>query len=352
MNSLKLFRLALMVCFLLCISNINFAQDAKPKEESKPKEQETGILDFVLKDGTNVKGKIVQKEISVKTKYGVLQVPTNEIISVEVAEFREKDWQEIEKRITDLIKQLGDDSWTIRELATKQLVGLGNLSLPYVNGALKNPDPEIKMRAQMILDQINKAKDIKVAKGDEIVAKEFTIKGWIQTEVLKVKTEAKEIEIPLTKISRIAPPWDPGLQKLPAGSISPESRLGDETKLLKSAEPQIIRTKVGVKFSFKITYQVFAPTNPGELDQTFFIASWTPQWPPPEGYYFPVYDGGPGLPPGVNSDATVSFQSPQKPGTYYLWWCSSAHYSMGQGVGTYTKPLDGPAHIKIIVEKE
>jgi hypothetical protein len=138
------------------------------------------------------------------------------------------------------------------------------------------------------------------------------------------------------------------LIRLPAGATNPSGK-EDKTKLLKSVSNQVIRVEPGENFTFEASYHLWAPRNPREIDQLFFIASWTPRWPPPRGFYAAVYHGIPGLPPGRQGKTTVTFKAPNKPGVYYLWFGSSAHYSVRQGVAGYRKPLKPPAHIKVIV---
>jgi hypothetical protein len=89
-------------------------------------------------------------------------------------------------------------------------------------------------------------------------------------------------------------------------------------------------------------YQCWNP--PGITLQAFFICSWTPSWPPPNStYYYAVYDGSPGPYPGTGKtqfgfDITV----PNQPGTYYLYYCLGAEYSMPNAVQKYATPLWAP----------
>ncbi len=54
-------------------------------------------------------------------------------------------------RLEKLVKQLGDDSFTARELASKQLVAVGARARKVLTEALKDPDVEISRRAQECL---------------------------------------------------------------------------------------------------------------------------------------------------------------------------------------------------------
>ncbi len=55
------------------------------------------------------------------------------------------------EEITRLIEQLGDLDWTQREAATEKLSGIGSPALPALKQALKHSDPEIKMRAMLLI---------------------------------------------------------------------------------------------------------------------------------------------------------------------------------------------------------
>jgi hypothetical protein len=53
-----------------------------------------------------------------------------------------------------LVRQLGDDSFEVREKATAGLVTLGAVALPLVRDAVKSKDPEVARRASACLQQI------------------------------------------------------------------------------------------------------------------------------------------------------------------------------------------------------
>lgn len=53
--------------------------------------------------------------------------------------------------VEQLVKQLGDPQWTVREAAQKRLLELGPVAYPALNKALSSSDPEIVIRAERIL---------------------------------------------------------------------------------------------------------------------------------------------------------------------------------------------------------
>jgi flagellar hook assembly protein FlgD len=140
------------------------------------------------------------------------------------------------------------------------------------------------------------------------------------------------------------------LYVLPASSKNPDSVLNGQNTLLTSASSQTVTANPGASTAITVSYRIYAPINPNEIDQLFFIADWTPSWPPPPRYYYPVYDSIPGTSP-ITGSATLTITVPTVSGTYYLYFCSSAYYSIPLGVSTYTKPLtsDRGIHIEIVV---
>jgi hypothetical protein len=142
---------------------------------------------------------------------------------------------------------------------------------------------------------------------------------------------------------------------LPAGSrrTDPADLSLDESKLLNSISlnnnGQTVTVEAGETVSVTLTYQLWSPNNPTELDQLFFIYSWTSSWPPTSEYYYGIFHGMPSFYPGISGSSSFTFTAPSNPGTYYLYWCSSAHYSIPQGVSTYNQALSPPGHAKIVV---
>jgi len=56
--------------------------------------------------------------------------------------------------IAELVKQLGDDRWRVRDEATRQLIRIGKRAVPAVRSALTDKNLEVSMRARIIIDTI------------------------------------------------------------------------------------------------------------------------------------------------------------------------------------------------------
>jgi hypothetical protein len=78
------------------------------------------------------------------------------------------------------------------------------------------------------------------------------------------------------------------------------------------------------------------------------VESWTPTW-PPTGYTISLYNGVPGTSPTAKTQ-TISFTAPAVAGTYYLWLCYDAQYSMQNAINYRTTSMNGLAgHVKVTV---
>ena len=62
-----------------------------------------------------------------------------------------------QNRVNSLIEKLGHKVWKVREQATVSLTKIGAPALPFVDKALSHPDPEIRSRAQLIIEKMGPA---------------------------------------------------------------------------------------------------------------------------------------------------------------------------------------------------
>lgn len=80
-----------------------------------------------------------------------------------------------------LIQQLGDDRFEVREEASRRLSQMGIEIQPALDGALHNPDLEVRVRARRILDTVLKAdleKRLNAFAEDVNDAKHLDLPGW------------------------------------------------------------------------------------------------------------------------------------------------------------------------------
>ena len=64
---------------------------------------------------------------------------------------------DLREKVARLIKELGDNEWSVREAASKELVAIGKPALAALKEALKSKDPEVAMRAREAVEKIEGA---------------------------------------------------------------------------------------------------------------------------------------------------------------------------------------------------
>lgn len=144
-----------------------------------------------------------------------------------------------------------------------------------------------------------------------------------------------------------------GVQQLPAGAMYSNQGLTDATILQSlsiAGQGQNATVNPGQSVSVSYTMQIFAnPIAPGEIRQALFAYSWTSSWPPTSAYTA-VYDGSPGLSPGVTKTDTFTITVPTTPGNYSVWFLGESHYSMNQALALFTTVPPVTPYAKIIVQ--
>lgn len=104
---------------------------------------------------------------------------------------------------------------------------------------------------------------------------------------------------------------------------------------------QSIVVRAGSTIKVTGTFTVYV-TSAGDILQAFFIFSWTPTWPPPNGFYQVLYDGAPGLYPGITQSFSFNLAVPAQIGVYYLYYCGTEYSNMQQAIASYTAALSLP----------
>jgi hypothetical protein len=81
--------------------------------------------------------------------------------------------------------------------------------------------------------------------------------------------------------------------------------------------------------------QVWSTQNPTEIDQLIQYYSWNPL-PPSTSTSSCLYNGVPGLYPGVSGTVSSSFIAPTSPGTYFVYISKTPAYTCAQGMSFIT----------------
>ncbi len=140
-------------------------------------------------DSSNVPLFLPESKITVATKYGKLAVPLSEIVRIELG-FRYPEG--MEKKIAAATEELGNADYARREAAQKQLTAWGELALPTLKKAMKTGNAEAASRAEAIVNKLlaSLPRDHReTPEQDTIITEESTIRGTLETTVIKANTK-------------------------------------------------------------------------------------------------------------------------------------------------------------------
>lgn len=139
------------------------------------------------------------------------------------------------------------------------------------------------------------------------------------------------------------------LYSLPECATLPSGSLETRATLNSVSGGQLVKAQPGEPFDFTVGYQIWEGANSSERDQLMFLASWTPTWPPPAGYYWGIYNAVPPAYPGTTGSTLFSLTAPSTPGTYFLWFVFDANSGYAQAASAFASPLTTPGYIEIQV---
>jgi hypothetical protein len=161
---------------------------APPDDKEKDKPAQGLVADLTMGDGSTVRVTLVSASVELETKYGQLKIPAADVRRIEFA-YRVPD--EVAKKVTEAVKQLGSVEFEKREAATKELREIGLHAYPALEQAAKSSDAEVAKRATALVAEIRdkvSAEDLTFPKKDRIVTSEFTVSGRIVSPALRAKT--------------------------------------------------------------------------------------------------------------------------------------------------------------------
>jgi len=106
-------------------------------------------------------------------------------------------------RIPTLIAKLGDNRFRVREAAAKELVAIGRPAVKALRQAQKSPDPDVRLRAGLILNQIqNSVAGLIEDLGD----KDPSVRRKAAEELARLATAGKEAAPALVRALKDADP--------------------------------------------------------------------------------------------------------------------------------------------------
>src|SRR5262249_16461225 len=155
-------------------------------------------------DGGVMKVKILDAEVPLKTPYGKLVIPIDQITEIECA------WrlhQAVAKRIKSAIARLDSESSRDRDAASAELEKLGLKAYPAVVQAEKSDVAEVRRRARQLLEKIRNsvsAEDLDVRPRDVIHTADSKIAGQIEVESLRARTtQFGEVRVKLSDVRTV-----------------------------------------------------------------------------------------------------------------------------------------------------
>jgi hypothetical protein len=172
----------------------------RSKVEVKPNE-----IRLHLNDGSVVTGELAVSELLVTTEFGPLTVPVSRIQSVRPGL---DSYPELSEKLTQLIQQLGDESYESREQAQKELMAYGIVIKNFIASMDEASDSELKRRLDAIKKAIAELEDLDDEEseeaiwisGDTVVTDHFTIVGKIQSDEFSLASKYGDLKIKLADV--------------------------------------------------------------------------------------------------------------------------------------------------------
>ena len=169
------------------------------KQTKKPVEEEERLPVFLLRDKAKIPARPVFKTISVRTRYGILEIPRDQLISVR---FALRIDPEFEKKVSALVDRLGSKETGQGEAAADELVNLGHPALAPLKRLMPETAQERRPGILAVIARIEKtakrkSRDARRYKGsmDEIHTELMTFRGEILAEGFPLKTPYGELRI-------------------------------------------------------------------------------------------------------------------------------------------------------------
>lgn len=178
------------------------------------------ILEARCSDGSLVKLKLLDERLRLKTRYGELQIPANEI---ERIDFATRVPEATAKRIREAVQKLASTEFEIREAAGAELLSYEERAYQALVEAQKHEDPEVVFRAEQLLEKLREAipeERLAVRPRDVIYADGSTIAGMLLTDALRVETtQFGEQQLKVSDLNSLRAP---GTTDAEAGAALPD----------------------------------------------------------------------------------------------------------------------------------
>ena len=179
--------------------------DTKTLVQEKP-DVAKNFVRFHMWDGTIVAGEVGFDSISVKTEFGVLEVPIEKVRRLVPGL---DSFPDLKIKIGKLVEDLGNKDFDVREKAQRELSSLGVQIQNELNNYEDGGNAERKKRLAKIKEEISETMDDAdseetdshpMIRGDSVVTPEFAIVGKILQETFSVNSKFGQLTIQLNDI--------------------------------------------------------------------------------------------------------------------------------------------------------
>src|SRR5262245_1563120 len=152
-------------------------------------------------NGSVIKLKVLEEQLSLKTPYGKLAIPLAKVNEVECAT---RLPEETARRVAALVLELGSDQLKTRDDATAELARLGVKAYPALLKAEKDKDAEVQKRARQLLEKVRKSHSeeaLVVREKDVVHTEDSRISGQLETLLLRCHTDQfGEVKLKLSDV--------------------------------------------------------------------------------------------------------------------------------------------------------
>ncbi len=239
---------------------------------------------FHMWDGSIVAGELQVESISVKTEFGVLQVPIDRIQKLYPGL---DSIPELNAKILSLVESLDDKDFEIREKSHRELASMGMQIRNEIDKFEDGGSAERKKRLAAIKQEINQTLDEfdedespvdrSLIRGDSVKTPEFEIVGKILQENFTIKSKFGELSVDLSDIKMAERSFDEKKENIRKNVV-----VGAEKFFQRQPVSTRIRVNKGDKISIKAD---------GVVQWTNWSSSSTPEGLANQGQYEGIQSG-------------------------------------------------------------
>lgn len=179
---------------------------------------QTNGYEVKFADGSNIVCGLKTKEFELKTKYGILSIPSSDVSNID---FGLRIPDKVSKEIDLLLLQLGSKEFKDREKSQEKLVSFGHFAFHILKDH-KSQDPEVVTRVDNALRKIEEsvsAQFLMMSRDDQVSTKEFLVRGKIQLQKITLSNENfGDLDVDVSKLNSIRSMSGDSIYKVEANS--------------------------------------------------------------------------------------------------------------------------------------